>query len=101
MLRAIILLPCIAFTSSCTESQFADNVAIVEIEGHQIRVQKNKGDNDIWGALHLRAPFFPVPDPEINRRNVVAIEAVSGCKVDPTSLVHLGKSVASTAVVEC
>lgn len=89
----------------CVDSNLymADSVATVEVDGFNVNVRQNKGDPMIWEASDV-APIrnnLTHGDPAAYRRNIRAIELVSGCNVDRDTLQFVPAVSATVAGVIC
>lgn len=94
---AILTLPAIGL-SACDFVSYSKSVPIT-IEGSSHLVSYAINREGVWHAYEKQS--FPVVlvNNEVYRRNVMAIEAVSGCKVDPYTVDN--EYASTTAFVIC
>ena len=70
----------------------------VDVEGDPHKVKQLKGNPNGYVA-HETNLLGGWIDPEDYRRNIIAIEEATGCKVDPTTITNQGLQ--TTALVIC
>lgn len=96
--RSFCILALLA-TASCSPLQYGP-AQTVKIDGYPITVMKAQNRANMWSASHHtseKVSLFP-NDASIFRRNVQAIEAVSGCKVDPVTVDNVTRSTSAAVV---
>lgn len=71
--------------AACATPGYTDRKA-VEIDGRTIYVSRSANYPGQWIAVEI--PHAPGVYPARNHRHVRAIEAVSGCEVDPSSVLN-------------
>lgn len=94
----ILALVAAATLSACADLDM-ETAQIVEVQGYSVTVRTSANEPNTWAAFGTTIADRAQITPAYLNRNIIAIEAVSGCAVRPELTTH---SVATTlAVVAC
>ena len=102
--KAVLAVVAITLASGCasTRDPISDDLSYkpekMTIEGVDIYVKKMKGNN-AWRATEDDIWRWAM-DPNIYRRNVLAIEKVTNCKVDRASILNFNVSTSATVICD-
>ena len=85
----------------CTTSEFFDDAVVTTVDGKEYMVRRLPGQENTWQAVANKPKFQDVLTiaPTEYSRNVRAIEAISKCKVDLTSIQNRDNN--TIAAVQC
>ncbi len=84
--------------SACSNLDM-NTVQIVNVEGYSVTVRTSANEPNTWAAFGTTIADRTQLTPAYLKRNITAIESVSGCKVLPELTTH--STVTTLAVVTC